>query len=38
MYNSFKNNNYLNKGLRGYIKTIEWGVKQGMKKPLYFKD
>ena len=33
-----QSNMYLSKGLAGYIKTIKWGIKQGMKRPMYFKD
>ena len=29
-------NSYLQKGLKGYIKTANWGIDQGMKSPLKF--
>ena len=31
-----KENNYLNKGLKGYISTALWGVSEGYKNPRYY--
>lgn len=31
-----KNNNYLNKGLDGYLRTAMWAIHEGMKAPKYF--
>ena len=30
------NNSYLQKNIRGYLKTGKWAIKEGMKSPKYF--
>lgn len=31
-----KNNNYLNKGISGYLSTALWGISEGYKNPKYY--
>lgn len=31
-----KQNQYLSKGIEGYLKTAEWGISQGLTKPKYY--
>lgn len=31
-----RRNNYLQKGVDGYLKTAEWGINEGMKNPKYY--
>jgi len=34
--NLIKNNSYLNKGIKGYVRTAMWGIKEGLKQAKYF--
>lgn len=34
--NLIMSNDYLSKGLAGYIKTAKWGINEGLKQPKYF--
>lgn len=36
--NLVRSNNYLQKELNNYVSTCLWGIRQGMKKPMYFND
>lgn len=38
IFNLIDNNSYLNKNLSGYKKTALWGIKEGIKNPIKFKD
>lgn len=31
-----KQNEYLQKGIKGYVETAQWGIKQGMSNPRYY--
>lgn len=31
-----KQNQYLSKGIKGYLETAEWGISQGINKPKYY--
>jgi len=34
--NLIKNNNYLKKGIKGYVSTAIWGIKNGATNPKYY--
>jgi len=34
--NLINSNNYLQKGIKGYVETAMWGIEEGMKSPKYF--
>lgn len=36
--NLMKSNKYLSKNVKGYEKTILWGIENGIKNPIRFKD
>jgi len=36
MENLIKSNGYLQKNIRGYIKTSKWGIDNGMNNPKYY--
>lgn len=38
MFKLIDSNTYLNKNLSGYKKTALWGIKEGIKNPIRFKD